>query len=349
MGQQWGTQRRQLGHKKTWLWGVGLAGLTGVACSSGTQLTQLELAFLRPSNITAPDTLTVGQVENYVSFDLRRERDGVLITTPLAAYVQTLGADTEQETLRDQVGNLISPNRAVVLLGNGPVVDGTLQAPPTPYPSINTSPLEPYQPPTGWQGRATLAYTPGQTTIPLRAGDSRFGVYLASVLPFQARLNFATKDVQNVTVTTPQTYEFAAVDTETVTVNLEGVTGSQTEPIIVAICNQINAAILVGIQSGNVTEVNVPSLNTGVISALDAPTAYRTEAYRFNDAREAIAVSVNPDDPERIDVPLFSADKLDGTATLTFSTTVAEDQTTCFGDAVNDLSSIAPALFATGS
>lgn len=118
-----------------WVGTLGLAAGIGlmVGCSNGTnQLQPLELAFLRPSMVAVPDPLFAGTVSNYISFDLRRERDGVLITQPLTAYVQTAGADATQEPLTDDLGNLISPNRAVVLLGNGLTVDGALQPPPHP-------------------------------------------------------------------------------------------------------------------------------------------------------------------------------------------------------------------------
>jgi len=330
-----------------WVGTLGLAAGMGVSmalvgCSNGTnQLQPLELAFLRPSMVAVPDPLFAGTVSNYISFDLRRERDGVLITQPLTTYVQTAGADATQEPLTDDLGNLISPNRAVVLLGNGLTVDGALQPPPTPFPNISASPKAPYAPPTGWQGRATLAYVPGQTTIPNRAPDNRFGVYVASLLPFTARLVFATQDVQNVVVVTPQTLTFQSTPTQQVIVALAGITPSPQEPVIVAVCNQINAAILVGVQQGSQTALQVPVTNPDP-HPLDAPTAYRAEAYQFNNQAQIQRISVNPTDPERLDVPL------EGTATLELTPVTNPDsqlnQATCFGDKLRDVASVAPGL-----
>lgn len=332
-------------------WGL-IAGLGMlVGCSGGgSQLQPLELAFLRVRNFNVPDPLSAGTVNNYLSFELRRERDNAIIRDPLTVYVQTAGADPSQDPLTDRLNNPISVNRAVVLLGNGLTVDEVLQPPPTPFPNINAGPRAPYPVPQGWQGRATLAYVPGQTTIPGRDPGEDFGVYVASLLPFKARLVFSTQDVQNTVVVSPLTLEFTPTPSQTVTVNLEGITPSAQEPVIVAVCNQINAAILVGLQTGLRTELEVPVLNPEP-HPLDAPTAYRTEAYQFGLSNNQLQIqrfSVNPADPDRLDVPLLSAEQPAGTATLSF-TTVTNPETelakpTCFGDPLRDVVGIAASL-----
>lgn len=332
----------RLRNKKVWAALLGLGVLLG-SCGSNAQVGPLTFAYLVPTNFSTTGSLKAGSTDTYVAFDLKRQRDGALITDSLdttkqlTVYVSNQGAASTQSDLKDQLNNSVYLQRAVVLLGNGIVKNGTLQDPPTTAPTV-LQPLAPYSTPTGWSPRATLAYYPNQTTVPNRAAENRFGFYLASVLAFQSTLQVQVLDENTLTTSISQNYTVVAPDqTQSVTVQLSN-TASTTQPILVSLCNQFNAAILIGVKSGSSAQIAVPALGSGLPNSLNTDTAYRVEAYQFSSQAKLTGVSDT--------VPLLDTTHITGQASLTLVASTDDTKLTCFGEKISSLQTTVPVFFA---
>ncbi len=319
-----------------------LAGCGG----STNQLEPIDLALVLPSNFETTGSAEVGRTDTFVEFDAVRERDSVAITQPVNVLITPEGF-TEAGDLRDSQGNRIFTERAVALLGNGPDPDGDGVPGPTPesVPDI-LDPLAPYPAPAGWSARATLAYVPNQTTIPGRAGTNQFGVYVASILAFQGRLQFVIRDQLNQGFARTHDISHQLTGTQPVTVAINGFAASEAEPIVITICNQFNAALHIGLTSGTTSTVEVPTVQSQPDSILNASTAYVAEAYQFNSSGTVLRLSTNPSNPALLSVPLLSTTEPSGSVTLDLTNVTAPaNRFTCAGDNVDDLNAVLTGFF----
>ncbi|MDX2270392.1 MAG: hypothetical protein NW237_00365 [Cyanobacteriota bacterium] len=324
-------------------WAYLLGGLVLSACGGETNtLAPVDLALLLPDNFTVEGSLTTGSPSTFIEFDVRRSRDDVLITEPLTVYIRSLGLPEDADALTDLLGNRVYEPRAVAFLGNGIDSDGegTPEPPPTSPPQVLAGPLLPYST-ENWQSRAVLGYIPGQTNIPARAASNRFGIYVSSLLAFEGVLQFSSRDQLGSFYPQDFTLTYQPGSLQTVTVTASNASGSADQPLVVAICNQLNAAILVGITSGNQTQIQVPAVSTAV-SSLSSPTAYVTEAYQFDGGGSLLRVSQGTGG---LSVPLLDSSQPSGNASLNLVDSSDGSVVTCFGDPVADLRTILSDLF----
>ncbi len=329
--------------------GIGLGIMLGACGGEGSnQLQPVELAFPIPDNFTSTGSFTAGTTTGFVEFDLRRLADDALITDPLSVLVLPLGQTDEQEILIDDLGNTIFLQRAVVLLGNGldEDNDGVADVPPPESPPAPIQPMVPFEPPQGWDPSRTLAYTPNQTTVPELDPIPRFGFYASSVASFEAEIGLAVQDVLGQVVPGEVNITFPAAPTQSVTVSVTNATGTEENPIIVAICNQLQASLYVGLRSGATTTLTVPQVSATPDTPLNAPTFYVAQAYQFDSVGNLIQVSDNPTDPGNLSTLLLdSSGTGDGTAELSLISSTNEDLVTCAGDSLRLIPQIVGGFF----
>ncbi|MGQ9837987.1 MAG: hypothetical protein ACUVRV_08485 [Cyanobacteriota bacterium] len=323
------------------LCGLGLLSLLGCG-ESPTPLAPLENVFLQADDFEITGgSPAAGAVGAYLEFNIRRQRDNQILNRPFNVYVDNVGLAEAQSPLLDNQNRPILLQRSVAFLGNGLDLNGNGQPdlPPKDPPSLESGPLLPYAPPNNWQSRAALAYVPGQTNIPGRSPTNRFGIYFSSILPYTGKIRFRTRDELGnafgpiFEVTYPP-----ASSRANVTVTLANLSASQQEPVLIAICNQLGAAAVVGLRSGSFTELVdvLPAPGLPVDPSLSEPIRYVAEAYQFNRDRAIIRVSRNPADPNRMSVPLLGFEGTTGRADLTMVDSTG-DQLTCFNDLLSDL------------
>lgn len=316
-------------------------GLVGCG-EATTPLSPLENAFLRADDFAITGgSPTAGAVGPYLQFNLRRQRDNQILNRPFNVYVENAGLAEGQPPLVDNQNRPLLLQRSVAFLGNGLDLnrDGQPDAPPPDPPSLTSGPLLPYAPPNNWQSRAVLAYVPGQSSIPGRGPSDRFGIYFSSLLPYRGQLRFRARDeLGNAPARTFEVTYSPAPRRANVTVTLANVSASPQEPVLIAICNQLGAAAVVGLRSGTFTELVdlLPAPDLPVDPSLSEPIRYVAEAYQFNRERTVIRVSQNPADPSRMSVPLLGSEGATGRADLTLLNST-EDRLTCFRDRLSDL------------
>ncbi|MEN9202411.1 MAG: hypothetical protein Q6K80_01755 [Thermostichus sp. DG_1_6_bins_120] len=324
--------------------GLGLLALGLLSgCGEGTTpLAPLENVFLQAGDfeITGGST-AAGAVGAYLQFNMRRRRDSQILNRPFNVYVDNLGLAAEQQPLVDNQNRPILLQRSVAFLGNGLDLngDGQPDLPPKEPPSLESGPLLPYAPPGQWQSRAALAYVPGQTSIPGRSPSDRFGLYFSSLLPYTGSLRFQARDeLGNAFGSTFVVTYPPAASRASVTVTLANLSASPQEPVLIAICNQLGAAAVVGLRSGTFTELVdlLPAPELQVDPSLSEPIRYVAEAYQFNRDRTVIRVSRNPADPSRLSVPLLGSPGATGRADLTMVEATG-NPLTCFNDLLSDL------------
>lgn len=316
------------------------------ACGGGddTQLEPISLAFIVPRNYTITGSQTVGETSGFVEFDVVRERDNEVLTNP----INVLMIPEETSSLTDELGNTVFPQRSVVLLGNGPDPDedGVPDLPPDRVPDT-LDPLAPYTPPEEWQARSALAYVPGQTNIPNRSSLNRFGIAFSAMLPTNVTLQGLIRDELNQVLSTTLEFSLDPAPTQTVSVFLGNAEASQDQPVVIAVCNQLNAAAYVGLKGGLSTTLAVPALQSTPDTSLTDPTAYRAEAYQFDRGGTVLRVSSNPTSPDQLSVPLLSASMPEGTATLTLVdiSDGGVNSFSCARDRLSDLQNLLPEFF----
>ena len=316
-------------------------GLVGCG-EATTPLSPLENAFLRAADFAITGgSPTAGAVGPYLQFNLRRQRDNQILNRPFNVYVENAGLAEGQPPLVDNQNRPLLLQRSVAFLGNGLDLnrDGQPDAPPPDPPSLDSGPLLPYAPPNNWQSRAVLAYVPGQTSIPGRGPSDRFGIYFSSLLPYRGQLRFRARDeLGNAPARTFEVTYSPAPRRANVTVTLANVSASPQEPVLIAICNQLGAAAVVGLRSGTFTELVdlLPAPDLPVDPSLSEPIRYVAEAYQFNRERAVIRVSQNPADPSRMSVPLLGSEGATGRADLTLVNAMG-DRLTCFNEQLSEL------------
>ncbi|MGY2715559.1 hypothetical protein ACVWW8_000225 [Thermostichus sp. MS-CIW-22] len=316
-------------------------GLVGCG-EATTPLSPLENAFLRADDFEITGgSPTAGAVGPYLQFNVRRQRDNQILNRPFNVYVENAGLAEGRSPLVDNQNRPILLQRSVAFLGNGLDLnrDGQPDPPPREPPSLNSGPLLPYAPPNNWQTRAVLAYVPGQANIPGRGPSDRFGLYFSSILPYRGQLRFRARDeLGNASARTFEITYPPAPSRATVTVTLANVSASAQEPVLIAICNQLGAAAVVGLRSGTFTELVdlLPAPSLPVDPNLSEPIRYVAEAYQFNRQQAVIRVSQNPADPSRMSVPLLGSEGATGRADLTLVSST-DDRLTCFNDRLSDL------------
>lgn len=332
--------------------GLALIGLAGtlMACGgeSSSQLEPVELAFLIPDNFSTSGSFVAGTTTGFVEFDLRRLRDDLLITEPLAVLVLPLGLSDQQEPLVDDLGNRIFVERAVAVLGNGldENNDGIADDPPPTTAPVQIPVLVPFEAPQGWSASRTVAYTPGQTTVPLMDPIPRFGFYLSPVAAFEGEIGFAVRDVLDQVVPGEVIVNFPPSPTQSVTVSVTNATATEDTPIVIAICNQLGATLYVGLQSGSTTTLAVPQVSAEPDTPLNAPTSYIAQAYQFDTIGNLLQVSSNPDTPGDLSTLLLdSSGTTDGTAALSLVSSTDEEQITCAGDSLRLLPRVIEGFF----
>jgi hypothetical protein len=304
----------------------------------------VSLAFIVPRNYTITGSQTVGDTSGFVEFDVVRERDGERLTNP----INVLMIPEETSRLTDELGNQVFPQRSVVLLGNGPDPDGDgiPDLPPDRVPNT-LDPLAPYTPPQEWQARNALAYVPGQSDIPERSTFNRFGISFSAMLPTDVTLQGLIRDELNQVLATTVEFSLDPAPTQTVSVFLANAEASQDQPVVIAICNQLNAAAYVGLKGGLATTLAIPALQSIPDTALTDPTAYRAEAYQFDRGGTVLRVSSNPMSPEQLSVPLLSPSMPEGTVTLTL-VDVSDggfNSFSCARDRLSELRNLLPDFF----
>lgn len=322
---------------------LAILALGFVGCGEGTTpLGPLENVFLRADDFEITGgSPAAGAVGPYLQFNMRRQRDNQILNRPLNVYVDNAGLAERRNPLLDNQNCPILLQRSVAFLGNGLDLnrDGQPDLPPKEPPNFTSGPLLPYTPPNQWQSRAALAYVPGQANIPGRSPSDRFGIYFSSILPYTGQLRFRARDeLGNAFARTFEVTYPPAASRATVTVTLANLTATAQEPVLIAICNQLGAAAVVGLRSGTFTELVdlLPAPGLPVDPTLSEPIRYVAEAYQFNRNRAVIRVSQNPTDPSRMSVPLLGFEGTTGRADLTLVNSVG-DRLTCFNDRLSDL------------
>ncbi len=332
---------------------LGMAVLIAVAgwissCGEGQDpLQPIDLAFLQARNGQVQGGGTAGTTGTFLEFDVVRRRDQVSITAPINVSVDPSGRSENQAVLRDEFNNLIFTERAVAVLGNGPDLDGDGVPEPIPDTIPQTlDPLAPFSTPEGWNNEATLAYVPGQTSVPLRAISDRFGVYLSSIVPFESRFIFRIRDQAGFVFGSELNINFPAGSLQSVTVNVGNATASEAERMVIAVCNQLSATLYIGLSSGATAQVAVPTVEAIPDTPLNESTQYVAEAYQFTPEGSVIRVSSDPANSGQLSVPLLGSNGGTGTATLTLTDSVEPTGfVTCAGDPVDDLDEILSDFF----
>ncbi len=346
LGSIWAQLGRGLGLA---LIGVGLSS-TLMSCGgdSSSQLEPVELAFLIPDNFSTSGSFAAGTTDGFVEFDLRRLRDDQLITEPLAVLVLPLGPSDEQEPLVDALGNPIFVQRAVAVLGNGldENNDGIADDPPPTTAPAQIPTLVPFEAPQGWSPSRTLAYTPGQTTVPLMDPLPRFGFYVSPVAAFEGEIGFEVRDVLDQVVPGEVIVNFPPSPTQSVTVTVTNATATEENPIVITVCNQLGATLYVGLRSGATTTLAVPQVSAEPDTPLNAPTSYVAQAYQLDSVGNLLQVSSNPDNPGDLSTLLLdSSGTTDGTAELSLISSTDEEQLTCAGDSLRLLPRVIEGFF----
>ncbi len=340
---------RRLGSRRLGSRGWIAAGLVGsvagslVACGESNQLGPLEFALVLAENFTQTE-LVAGEVGGFVEFDLVRQRDDVLFRDPINVLVTNQGRDQDQPIIRDAQGNQVFIQRAVAFLGNGPDLneDGIPEPVPTTAPEPR-DPLAAFTPPEGWRSQGMLAYVPNQTTIPGRVGNDRFSVYLSSMIPFSNRLQFSVRDDSGQAFATGLTVEHQPAPSQPVSIFLGNLSATPTNPVVIALCNQIGAALYMGLKAANLTTVEVPAIGSVSNSALSPAIAYTAEAYQFESSGTVVLQASGTPFVGSLNSPV----EADGTATLTLVPTgpAGSDLTSCAGDRLGSLRDILPNFF----
>jgi hypothetical protein len=319
-------------------------GLVGCG-EATTPPSPLENVFLRADDFEITGgSPTAGAVGPYLQFNVRRRRDNQILNRPFNVYVENAGLAEGRPPLVDNQNRPILLQRSVAFLGNGLDLnrDGQPDPPPQDPPSLDSGPLLPYAPPNNWQSRAVLAYVPGQANIPGRGPSDRFGFYFSSILPYRGQLRFRIRDeLGNAPARLFEITYPPAPSRANVTVTLTNVSASAQEPVLIAICNQLGAAAVVGLRSGTFTELVdlLPAPGLPLEPSLSEPIRYVAEAYQFNRERAVIRVSQNPKDPSRMSVALLGSEGATGRADLTM-VSASGDRLTCFNEQLSSLRNI---------
>ncbi len=323
----------------------------GGGSGSGTQLGPIDLALMIPSNFSVngvadPEAIITGTTSTYIEFDVIQERDERIITDPLSTFVNNGEWGSNQGSLTDDLGNRISVDRAIALLGNNLDRNGDgIADPPSrnvPEAPIASDPLIPYEPPDGWQTLSTLAYVPNQTDIPSpqsstanRPPSNRFGVYISPLLPYIGRIEVQQRDSLGQVYFSELDLTFVAGSVQPVSITVTNAAANGR--VLITVCNQLGAAATVGLEDGNTTSAfSVPALQTQPDTALNRATAYVAEAYQF-DGETLIRRAET--------VPLLDNNGNQGTVTLTLNEISTTNDFSCAGDPLADVPLIADEVF----